>query len=239
MAEWRYALAEVFVRPSHPPGEVDFDFAEGGQAKPVRQGSRSDTGEPMCEQTDADFVSVPMPSKMSEIARLQRSLGSRIELAPRIRHAVQKKGGLTKRQGQNVSKPSPRQVAPIKTGPIKVNEATTCQDFVNRSVVGDKLEGHELLQHAKLNLNGLATAASHNSPVIALDRAIHINVNTAQRESDAANTTLLENISANAHNLGDLKAAPESVNTNLNKPLFDMPKVGGVQNDKQRGCRAA
>ncbi len=43
------------------------------------------------------------------------------------------------------------------TGPIKPNEVTTYDDFRKRSVVGDELEGHEVLQHANLKNRGLAT----------------------------------------------------------------------------------
>jgi hypothetical protein len=45
----------------------------------------------------------------------------------------------------------------VNKGPIQKNEVATYQDFVNRSVVGDNLEGHEVLQHANLKANGLAT----------------------------------------------------------------------------------
>ena len=106
--------------------------------------------------------------------------------------------------------------APGRQGQIKAGERTTYQDFVDRSAVGDKLEGHELWQHANLKANGLATerlstAASQNNPVIALDRATHVKVNAAQRALDAANMTPLENIKANADILRRLNAAPESV----------------------------
>ena len=103
-----------------------------------------------------------------------------------------------------------------KTGPIKAGETTTFQDFVNRSKVGDKLEGHELWQHANLKAKGLATerlstTASKNNPVIALDRATHVKVNAAQRALNAADMTPLKNIEANADILRNLNAAPESV----------------------------
>ncbi|MEK5146690.1 GH-E family nuclease [Psychrobacillus sp. FSL K6-4615] len=40
---------------------------------------------------------------------------------------------------------------------IQQNEVTTYKDFVDRSVGGDNLEGHEVWQHANLKANGLAT----------------------------------------------------------------------------------
>ena len=58
--------------------------------------------------------------------------------------------------------------------PIKENEVTTYQDFFDRSVVGDGLEGHEVLQNSWLKKHGvisgprLAEEASKNNPVIAL-----------------------------------------------------------------------
>jgi hypothetical protein len=105
-------------------------------------------------------------------------------------------------------------------GPIQEGEVTTFQDFVDRSVVGDNLEGHELWQHANLRAQGLATnrlstAASQNNPVIALDRAVHQQVNAAQRAFDAASQTPLQNINANAQILRDLNVAPEDTISQL------------------------
>ena len=83
------------------------------------------------------------------------------------------------------------------TGPIQKGDITTYEDFVMRSVVGDKLEGHELWQHANLRANGLAderlsTEASRQNPVIALDQATQQQVNAAQRAIDAASQTPME-----------------------------------------------
>ncbi len=44
-------------------------------------------------------------------------------------------------------------VTPV--GRIRNGEVTSFQDFVDRSVVGDNLEGHELWQHANLKCRGL------------------------------------------------------------------------------------
>jgi len=115
---------------------------------------------------------------------------------------------------------SPLAAESAATGPIQAGEVTTFQDFVDRSVVGDNLEGHELWQHANLKAQGLATdrlstLASQDNPVIALDRAIHQQVNTAQRVFDAAAQTPLENINANAAILRNLNIAPESTITQL------------------------
>ena len=97
--------------------------------------------------------------------------------------------------------------------PIQENEVTTFSDFRDRSVVGDRLEGHEVWQHANLNERGLATArhasdASRSNPVIALDRDMHVQVNQAQRAIDARNQTPRANIDANVQILRDLQAAP-------------------------------
>jgi len=104
--------------------------------------------------------------------------------------------------------------------PIESGEITTYKDFVSRSQVGDKLEGHEIWQHANLKAHGLAnerlsTAASQNNPVIALDQAVHKKVNAAQSALNAAEQTPLENIKANADILRNVQAAPERTITQL------------------------
>jgi hypothetical protein len=75
------------------------------------------------------------------------------------------------------------------------------------------ISGHELWQHANLKANGLAdarlsTPASQGNPVIALDDAMHRQVNAAQSFLDAASMTPRENIAANAQILRGLNAAP-------------------------------
>ena len=110
-----------------------------------------------------------------------------------------------------------KQRCPAKgTGPIQKGDITTYQDLVMRSVVGDKLEGHELWQHANLRANGLAderlsTEASRQNPVIALDQATHQQVNAAQRAIDAASQTPMENIDVNAAILRSLSAAQNKI----------------------------
>lgn len=102
----------------------------------------------------------------------------------------------------------------LDVNPIQPGELTTYQDFVDRSVVGDQLEAHELWQHANIKAQGLAdtrlsTPASQNNPVMALEQTIHRNVNTAQRAINAASQTPFENIGANAEILRSLGVAPE------------------------------
>jgi hypothetical protein len=104
---------------------------------------------------------------------------------------------------------------PKKSGPIELNEITTFQDFRSRSVVGDNLEGHELLQHANLNERNLArtrlsTEASKNNPVIALDKTVHTDVNKAQRAIDPRAQSGVENIEANAKILREHPEIPNS-----------------------------
>jgi RHS repeat-associated protein len=103
-----------------------------------------------------------------------------------------------------------------KGGPVHAGELTTYQDFVDRSVVGDNMEGHEIWQHANVNEQGLATTrlstpASQLNPVIVLDKDTHAAVNAAQRVLDARAMTPVQNIKANAQILRDLNAAPASV----------------------------
>jgi hypothetical protein len=105
-------------------------------------------------------------------------------------------------------------LAAESAGPIQAGEVTTYQDFVDRSVVGDDLEGHELWQNANLKAQGLAptrlsTLASQDNPVIALDSATHAQITYAQQVIDAASQTPIENINTNATLLRLLDAAPE------------------------------
>ena len=77
------------------------------------------------------------------------------------------------------------------------------ETFKARSVIGDEIEGHELLQHALLKREGLATSrrlgteASKKNPVIALDEATHDKISAAQRSLDVAAQTARQNIEAN------------------------------------------
>jgi hypothetical protein len=92
---------------------------------------------------------------------------------------------------------------------IRENEIADFEDFRARSRVGDQLEGHELLQHAILKREGLATTrlstqASRRNPVIALRRSIHGKATRAQSFIDTGTTTALENISQNARILRDI-----------------------------------
>ncbi|TQR19176.1 hypothetical protein [Psychrobacillus vulpis] len=110
---------------------------------------------------------------------------------------------------------------------IKQNEVTTYKDFVDRSVVGDNLEGHEVWQHANLKANGLATnrlstEASKNNPVIALEREQHKLINKAQRGVDATNQLPLDNITSNSKILRDAGISEDIVNDITNKALNHM-----------------
>ena len=101
------------------------------------------------------------------------------------------------------------------SSPIRPNEVTTLQDFKNRSVIGDNVEGHELLQHSNLNKRELATTrsstdASKNNPVIALDRATHRDVTQAQRAINARAQSGGQNIEDNARILRDHPDIPNS-----------------------------
>lgn len=123
-----------------------------------------------------------------------------------------------------------RRAPPVK--PIRENEVTTFGDFKDRSVIGDRLEGHEVWQHANLNERGLATArhasdASKSNPVIALDRDAHLNVSRAQREIDARTQTPTENIESNVKILRDLKVAPVENIDKLHQMAIDHAKSLG------------
>lgn len=108
---------------------------------------------------------------------------------------------------------------------IKPYEVTTYDDFRNRSVVGDGLEGHELWQHANLKENGyattrLSTEASKNNPVIALPHEVHVDVNKAQYSLNAKIQSPLDNINANANILYNHSKIPNNqVDKVLNQVL--------------------
>jgi hypothetical protein len=126
---------------------------------------------------------------------------------------------------------SRRPAKPIEN-PIKQNEVTTYQDFKDRSVIGDKLEGHEVWQHANLNENGLAISrhssdASKNNPVIALEHDAHVQVNKAQSALDARNQTPLENIESNVKILRDLEVAPQNSIDKIHQMAIDHAKSLG------------
>ena len=100
----------------------------------------------------------------------------------------------------------------IKTGetPIQKNEVTTFGEFRRKSVPGDNLEGHELLQHSVLQNEGLvdgarlSSDASKNNPVIALDAETHAKVSAAQMEAGTQNMKPIESIEANARILREV-----------------------------------
>jgi YD repeat-containing protein len=127
--------------------------------------------------------------------------------------------GLRYELGAVYSNPLPiafSRVESAAAGPVRSGEITTFKDFVDRSVVGDMLEGHELWQHANLRANGLvtsrlATAASRDNPVIALEQSLHKEVNVAQRALNPAMQTPVENIRANAEILRVQGSLPEAL----------------------------
>ncbi|MBN1758544.1 MAG: RHS repeat protein [Chitinispirillaceae bacterium] len=97
---------------------------------------------------------------------------------------------------------------------IQPYEVTTFEDFRRRSVPGDNLEGHEVLQHANLNERGLATTrlstdASKENPVIALPHDVHVEVNREQRELSPRQQTGEENIDSNIEILRRNSSVPE------------------------------
>ena len=105
------------------------------------------------------------------------------------------------------------------TCPIKKNEVTTYKDFRDRSVVGDKLEGHEVLQNAILKDRGLAgkrldSDASKSNPVIALEKDTHTNVNREQIQQGTSNMPPRQSININCQillNQGVPKGAVEKI----------------------------
>jgi uncharacterized protein RhaS with RHS repeats len=93
--------------------------------------------------------------------------------------------------------------------PIQENEVTTYNEFRRKSESGDNLEGHEVLQHAVLQKEGLMDGerlsgdASKNNPVIALNHDVHQQVNAAQLAQGTQNMPPIESIETNAQILRD------------------------------------
>lgn len=94
--------------------------------------------------------------------------------------------------------------------PVQKNEVTTYREFKRKSVPGDDLEGHEILQHAVLVNEGLVDgarlsgSASKDNPVIALDAETHSLVNAKQLEAGTQTMNPIDNIEANAKILKDV-----------------------------------
>ncbi|NOQ26245.1 MAG: toxin [Bacteroidales bacterium] len=110
----------------------------------------------------------------------------------------------------------------VVKGSIKLNEVTTFDDFTKRSVVGDNLEGHEVLQHANLNERGLtitrlSTEASKSNPVIALEKATHQEVNAAQKVLKPRIQSGIENIKSNTEILRRNPNIPNSAVKKIKK----------------------
>jgi hypothetical protein len=118
---------------------------------------------------------------------------------------------------------------------VQENELTTFQSFRRRSPTGDRLEGHELWQHANLNEHGLvgaerlSTVASQQNPVIALSRAVHLRVGEAQRALNARSMTPLQNIRENARILRELNAAPRRTIDELERRALEHARSYGFK----------
>ncbi|MES9682752.1 RHS repeat-associated core domain-containing protein, partial [Gottfriedia acidiceleris] len=143
----------------------------------------------------------------------------------KVQHAVagDNIGSMLRSDGSSVSKGAGKAA-------IKQNEVTTYKDFVDRSVVGDNLEGHEVWQHANLKANGLATTrlsteASKNNPVIALEREEHKLINKAQRGFDAANQLPIDNIMSNSKILREAGISEDIVNDITSRAIDHMKKT--------------
>lgn len=166
------------------------------------------------------------------LSRYDSALGDTLAVKD-IGAAGEKSQGLLGKAGEAIGKLLGKtEGAGAATGPIRAGEVTTFQNFVDRSVVGDNLEGHELWQHANLRAKGLATerlltAASQDNPVIALDRALHRRVNAAQGAVDAATQTPAENIKANAAILRKLNAADRSTIARLRQMAIRHARKNG------------
>ena len=85
---------------------------------------------------------------------------------------------------------------------IQPYEVTTYEDFRDRSVKGDDLEGHELWQFANQNEMGLANSRlsspeSKNNIVIALPHGVHTIFNSEQKKFNAKQQDAIVNVIAN------------------------------------------
>ena len=110
---------------------------------------------------------------------------------------------------------------------VQPYEVTTYEDFRNRSVVGDGLEGHEMWQHSNLKNNGysttrLSTDTSKNNPVMALPHDVHVDVNRQQYLFDGKNQTPFKNIIDNANIMYNNNDIP---NNQVTKQLIEALKL--------------
>lgn len=115
--------------------------------------------------------------------------------------------------------------------PIQANEVTTYNEFRRKSVKGDGLEGHELLQNIVLEKEGLAstrfsTDASKNNPVIALPESIHAEVSAKQIALDTKNMSPMDNIKTNAQILRDVGVSSEIVDDLESKAIVHAKSNG-------------
>ena len=116
--------------------------------------------------------------------------------------------------------------------PIQPYEVTTYNEFRRKSVKGDGLEGHELLQNIVLEKEGLAstrfsTDASKNNPVIALPESIHTEVSAKQIALDTKNMSPMDNIKTNAQILRDA-GVPLDIVDNLENKAIAHAKNNGL-----------
>ena len=122
--------------------------------------------------------------------------------------------------------------------PVKPGEVTTFEDFRARSIPGDRLEGHELLQHAILKEEGLAgekrlsTEASKKNPVIALERDTHLDVNKAQAAAGTKDLPVLESLRTNAKILLESGAAKRREATKLLEQAIEHAEKLGLLKKK-------
>ncbi|HYH47079.1 MAG TPA: polymorphic toxin-type HINT domain-containing protein, partial [Thermoanaerobaculia bacterium] len=115
--------------------------------------------------------------------------------------------------------------------PVASREVTTYEDFMDRSVVGDQLEGHEILQHSILKREGkattrLSTEASKKNIVIALERGLHKTVTKLQTASRVVNETWLSSIGRNSNILLQVGIARRKVYRAANRAIEHARSIG-------------
>lgn len=106
--------------------------------------------------------------------------------------------------------------------PIRPGDVTTYADFRSRSVTGDSIQGHELIQFAWLRHNGHASSRGGANPVIALGDALHQRVNALQA----------------ARGLHDVSVYGRMTRTQMIRANMDVLRQAGLSESKIQELRA-
>ena len=136
---------------------------------------------------------------------------------------------------QGDRQPLPAEKEKLTQPPVKAGERASLEDFRARSVSGDALEGHEIVQHAKLRDQGLAgkrrlsTPASRENPVIALEKQTHAEVTAEQVKQGTKDLPIVKSLRANVKILLEKTEVPRQEIAKLLKDAYAHAKKWKVE----------